>query len=115
MKLLSDKFGIQVRGGCVCAGTYGHFLLNVSKERSEEIVRKIEKGDLSDKPGWVRWSVHPVTKMSEAEYFINSLKTILRNAERWGKDYIYDKKTNEYHHRDEKDNKLHEVENWFRF
>jgi selenocysteine lyase/cysteine desulfurase len=30
VKILSDRFGIQVRGGCACAGTYGHYLLHVS-------------------------------------------------------------------------------------
>jgi selenocysteine lyase/cysteine desulfurase len=58
VKLLNDLYGIQVRGGCACAGTYGHFLLEVSHELSDEITRRINKGDLSLKPGWVRWSLH---------------------------------------------------------
>jgi selenocysteine lyase/cysteine desulfurase len=32
VKLLNDRFGIQTRGGCSCAGTYGHFLLHVDQE-----------------------------------------------------------------------------------
>ena len=48
---MSDRFGIQVRGGCVCAGTYGHFLLGVGKEQSMAIAEKINEGDLSEKPG----------------------------------------------------------------
>lgn len=36
VKLLNDRFGIQVRGGCSCAGTYGHFLLNVSPDQSKK-------------------------------------------------------------------------------
>ena len=59
VRLLSDRFGIQVRGGCVCAGTYGHYLLEVSYARSKEITDKINHGDLSEKPGWVRWSLAP--------------------------------------------------------
>ena len=34
VKLLNDRFGIQVRGGCSCAGTYGHYLLHVDPQRS---------------------------------------------------------------------------------
>ncbi|TFH20393.1 MAG: aminotransferase class V-fold PLP-dependent enzyme, partial [Bacteroidia bacterium] len=56
VKLLNDRFGVQTRGGCACAGTYGHFLLEVSYDQSEEITEKISHGDLSEKPGWVRWS-----------------------------------------------------------
>ncbi len=115
VKLLSDKFGIQTRGGCVCAGTYGHFLLNVSKEKSDAIVKMIESGDLSEKPGWVRWSLHPVNRKSEIHYFVNALNEILHNSEAWSKDYVYDKKTNEYYHKNNGDNRLHEVEEWYNF
>jgi len=47
VQLLNDKFGIQVRGGCSCAGTYGHILLNVDIEQSNNITNTIDKGDLS--------------------------------------------------------------------
>ncbi|HQB78956.1 MAG TPA: aminotransferase class V-fold PLP-dependent enzyme, partial [Tenuifilaceae bacterium] len=65
VKLLSDRFGIQVRGGCVCAGTYGHYLLHVSKEQSHHITEMISSGDLSEKPGWIRWSIHPTNTLAE--------------------------------------------------
>lgn len=51
IKLLSDKYGIQLRGGCACAGTYAHFLLDVSYEKSKQIAELITHGDLSQKPG----------------------------------------------------------------
>jgi selenocysteine lyase/cysteine desulfurase len=70
VQILNDKFGIQTRGGCACAGTYGHFLLEVSYEKSQEITDKINHGDLSDKPGWVRWSLHPTMTDSEVELMI---------------------------------------------
>ena len=34
VRLLNDLFGVQTRGGCACAGTYGHLLLNVSEQSS---------------------------------------------------------------------------------
>ncbi len=115
VKLLSDRYGIQVRGGCVCAGTYGHYLLGVTQEQSDAIVKKIEAGDLSEKPGWVRWSLHPVTKDSELEYFLNSLREIIRNASEWKNEYYYDKAINEYYHKKDDGSKLREVESWFKF
>ena len=57
--LLNDRFGIQLRGGCSCAGTYGHFLLDVDFKLSKEITDRIDAGDLSMKPGWIRLSLHP--------------------------------------------------------
>lgn len=57
--LLNDRFGIQARGGCSCAGAYGHELLNVDQARSHQIWRAIHDGDLSSKPGWVRAFISP--------------------------------------------------------
>ncbi|MFZ2494927.1 MAG: aminotransferase class V-fold PLP-dependent enzyme, partial [Candidatus Saccharimonadales bacterium] len=56
VRVLNDRFGIQVRGGCSCAGTYGHYLLHVSKQHSHRITEMIEHHDLSEKPGWIRLS-----------------------------------------------------------
>lgn len=98
VKLLSDRFGIQVRGGCACAGTYGHFLLAVSYDRSHQITEKINHGDLSEKPGWVRISLHPVMTGEELQYFLESLKEIVAHHSEWKKDYIYNPKKNEFEH-----------------
>lgn len=98
VKLLNDHFGIQVRGGCACAGTYGHYLLEVSQEQSQAITDEISSGDLSHKPGWVRWSLHPTTTDKEVIYFVDSLKKIIENFEDWKKDYTYNRKNNEYNY-----------------
>jgi selenocysteine lyase/cysteine desulfurase len=112
VKLLSDKFGIQVRGGCACAGTYGHYLLNVSYQDSKKITDLINHGDLSQKPGWVRWSLHPIMKDEEVYYFTNALSQIIENADEWAKEYTYDKHSNEFYH---KKFKPFNVEEWFTF
>ena len=52
--LLNDLFGIQSRGGCSCAGPYGHRLLGIDIERSHEFEREISRGCEGIKPGWVR-------------------------------------------------------------
>lgn len=105
VRLLNDKFGIQTRGGCACAGTYGHFLLEVSYEQSQEITNKINSGDLSDKPGWVRWSLHPTMLDSDVDLMIEGLKDIIKNIESYKKDYIYDNHTNSFFHKEEKSDK----------
>ena len=69
VRLLSDRYGIQVRGGCSCAGTYGHYLLHVDRETSHAITGQIHSGDLSAKPGWVRLSVHPMMTAAEIDSY----------------------------------------------
>jgi len=112
VKLLSDRFGVQVRGGCVCAGTYGHYLLNVSYSKSKTITDKINRGDLSEKPGWVRLSLHPTMTDEELQYIINALRQIERFHNVWIKDYFYDKHTNEFIHRSDT-NEKNFISNWF--
>lgn len=112
VKLLNDKFGIQVRGGCACAGTYGHILLQVSHELSDEITRRISQGDFSLKPGWVRWSLHPTTTNEEVQLFIDALRDIVANHEAYSADYTYFPKENIFRHKDE--NKYERiVQDWF--
>jgi selenocysteine lyase/cysteine desulfurase len=102
-RLLNDIYGIQVRGGCSCAGTYGHYLLNVDFNLSKEITDRIESGDLSQKPGWIRLSLHPTMTNDELLYIINAVKEAADNSDKLQKDYVYDKSTNEFHHRDHDD------------
>ncbi|MGQ1785860.1 MULTISPECIES: aminotransferase class V-fold PLP-dependent enzyme [unclassified Saccharicrinis] len=99
VRLLNDFFGIQVRGGCSCAGTYGHYLLHVNYYTSNKITSKINKGDLSEKPGWVRLSVHPTTSEEEIDYIIEAVKQVAENAREWEKDYEYVCAKNEYFHK----------------
>ncbi len=96
VRLLSDRFGVQVRGGCACAGTYGHYLLDVSYEQSKQITELINLGDLSTKPGWVRLSLHPSMTTDELYFVMDALKQIQKNHLRWEKDYKYNNRKNEF-------------------
>ncbi|HLO12701.1 MAG TPA: aminotransferase class V-fold PLP-dependent enzyme [Pseudoneobacillus sp.] len=96
VRLLNDRYGIQVRGGCSCAGTYGHYLYNIDKKTSQQITNKINDGDLSSKPGWVRFSVHPIMTNEEIMIFVQAMKELTMNIEEWKKDYVYDSKTNDF-------------------
>ncbi len=96
VKLLNDRFGIQTRGGCSCAGTYGHYLLHVDPARSRHITDMIDHGDLSEKPGWVRMSIHPTTTDDELGYIVDAVAQVVKNHDRWGQDYRYLPTQNEY-------------------
>jgi len=99
VKILNDRFGIQMRGGCSCAGTYGHFLLHVSLCKSRKITEKINHGDFSDKPGWVRMSIHPTMTDEELLFTLDAINKIVTNINEWGNDYNYDVHSNEFRHK----------------
>jgi selenocysteine lyase/cysteine desulfurase len=113
VKLLNDKFGIQTRGGCSCAGTYGHYLLNVNEETSHKLVCQIDSGDLTLKPGWIRMSIHPTTTSEEVLFVCNSIKELATHHETWKLDYKYDKNSNEFVHVNSKELEKEMVSKWF--
>jgi len=89
VKILNDRFGIQSRGGCSCAGTYGHYLLDIDQQKSNSIISEVESGKLLFKPGWVRISIHPTTTNTEMEYVCDSLIALAQNSKEWGDEYIF--------------------------
>ena len=113
VKLLSDRYGIQVRGGCACAGTYGHYLLDVSYEHSKRITELINHGDLSQKPGWVRLSLHPTMTNYELDHILNALEEISLHHQTWMKEYMYNKHTNEFRHIRDNCQITEKVNGWF--
>ncbi len=115
VKLLNDRFGIQTRGGCSCAGTYGHILFGINKDESHRITNKIESGDLSEKPGFVRISIHPTMTNQEVDYIVEALNQIDKNHAEWALDYDYNPKTNEFYHKSGISNTLQGiVKEWFK-
>ena len=116
VKLLNDRFGIQTRGGCSCAGTYGHFLLHVDQQTSNELTNEISIGDLVRKPGWIRLSVHPTTSNAEIEFVCESLKALAQHHVAWAKDYDYQAINNEFVHKSLTHQKTDhtQLETWFR-
>ncbi|HFS67717.1 MAG TPA: aminotransferase class V-fold PLP-dependent enzyme, partial [Flavobacteriia bacterium] len=114
VKLLNDKFGIQTRGGCSCAGTYGHFLLHVDQNKSHELIHKIEDGCLIDKPGWIRMSIHPTMTNEEMNYVCDSIIALAENFKAWERDYQYQSESNEYVH-NKNGNEIDDLVNtWFK-
>lgn len=117
VKLLNDRFGIQTRGGCSCAGTYGHFLLHVDQQMSHELTNEISIGDLVRKPGWIRMSIHPTTTDDEMAFVCESIKALAEHHTEWAKDYQYEGKTNEFIHeslRSDSKQKDKTIDAWFK-
>ncbi|NNE26551.1 MAG: aminotransferase class V-fold PLP-dependent enzyme [Saprospiraceae bacterium] len=114
VKLLNDRFGIQVRGGCSCAGTYGHYLLQVSQEKSRSITEKISLGDLTDKPGWIRLSLHPIMTNDEVEYIADAIDQLAQNFKIWAEDYYYAPSMNEFIHKEFGITEQDIIKDWFK-
>ncbi len=76
VKSLNDRFGIQARGGCSCAGTYGHHLLCIDQVRSESIREALLRGEMESKPGWVRLSLHPTMTDAEIDYIADAVERV---------------------------------------
>lgn len=98
VKLLDAHYGIQVRGGCSCAGTYGHYLLGIDEMTSKYYTDQIDRGKYDEKPGWVRISIHPTTTAKEIDMLIYGLQEVIQHFEAWKKDFVYNPNTNEYEH-----------------
>jgi selenocysteine lyase/cysteine desulfurase len=113
VRVLNDRFGIQVRGGCSCAGTYGHFLLQVTKTYSKKITDAIDRGDNSLKPGWIRLSLHPVMTDAELDFILRAINEVVVNIEVWKKDYKYSNEVNEFFHRSFPIKKPKDFASWF--
>lgn len=113
VKLLNDRFGIQTRGGCSCAGTYGHFLLHVDQQTSKGIEKQIQEGCLVERPGWIRMSIHPIISTEEVLFVCESIRQVAENHQIWIKDYTYNSSKNEYIHKNNNHVEMDLVNKWF--
>src|SRR5207248_1444717 len=97
--LLNDLFGIQSRGGCSCAGPYGHRLLGIDIERSHAFEREITHGCEGIKPGWVRVNFTYFLDEQVADYIIDAVLFVARHGARFLADYTFDEHDGLWHHR----------------
>ena len=100
VSLLNDLFGIQARGGCSCAGPYGHALLGIDLERSQEFEREIGRGCEGIKPGWVRVNFNYFISDTVADYVIEAVRLVAREGWRLLGDYDFDATSGLWRHRD---------------
>lgn len=98
--LLNDLFGVQSRGGCSCAGPYGHRLLGIDIERSHEFEREITGGCEGIKPGWVRINFNYFVSDAVVDYLIEAVRMVAHDGWRLLGDYLFDPATGRWRHRD---------------
>ena len=97
--MLNDLFGIQARGGCSCAGPYGHRLLGIDLEQSHEFETQISHGCEGIKPGWVRINFNYFISEEVFRYIINAVSMIADHGWRLISDYRFDAVTGRWRHR----------------
>ncbi|GAA4834394.1 aminotransferase class V-fold PLP-dependent enzyme [Kitasatospora terrestris] len=98
--VLNDLFGIQSRGGCSCAGPYGHRLLAIDTPHShafrDEIVGHHCEGI---KPGWTRINFHYFVSDTVRDYLIDAVDLLADHGHRLLPDYRFDPHTGLWRHR----------------
>lgn len=79
-RMLSDRYGIQARGGCACAGPYVHRLLCIDDTASEQMRQEILSGNEIEKPGFVRLNLSYLASDEEIDFIIASVKELAQDA-----------------------------------
>ena len=97
--LLSDLFGIQARGGCSCAGPYGHQLLGIDLAESHRYEREVTNGCEGIKPGWVRVNFNYFVSDTVADYIVDAVTLIARSGWALLPDYRFDPASGLWRHR----------------
>ena len=87
-QMLSDVWGIQARGGCACAGPYGHRLLDIGRSASDDILELLDDACEIEKPGWVRLNFSYLLSDEKAEYIIRAVDDLARRANMFAADYV---------------------------
>jgi selenocysteine lyase/cysteine desulfurase len=89
--LLNDLFGIQARGGCSCAGPYGHELLGLDEQQSLAIEAANQRGDMVLRPGWVRLNFNYFIDDETANYLISAVEWVATHGIKLLNYYSYDR------------------------
>ncbi len=96
--ILNDLFGIQARGGCSCAGPYGHHLLGIDDDMSAKFEKEILAGCEGIKPGWVRINFNYFIDDEVFDYIVNAVTLIADFGERLLPQYRFDPLTGLWRH-----------------
>ena len=96
--LLNDLFGIQARGGCSCAGPYGHRLLAIGPARSHALREEIGHGCDGIKPGWARINLNYFISPATADYLAAAVELIAADGYRLLPAYRFDPRTGLWRH-----------------
>jgi selenocysteine lyase/cysteine desulfurase len=99
VSMLNDLFGIQARGGCSCAGPYGHRLLGIDLERSHAFQREISEGCEGIKPGWTRLNFNYFISPETCDYVVAAVHLVADQGWKLLPDYTFEPHTGLWHHR----------------
>ena len=97
--LLNDLFGIQARGGCSCAGPYGHRLLGIDLTHSKEFEREVVRGCEGIKPGWTRLNFNYFISEDVFTFLIEAVSLIAELGWALLPDYTFCADTGLWRHR----------------
>jgi selenocysteine lyase/cysteine desulfurase len=97
--VLNDLFGIQSRGGCSCAGPYGHRLLGIDLDRSREFEREITRGCEGIKPGWVRVNFNYFIDDETFRYVVDAVSLVANRGRDLLPWYRFEPSTGLWRHR----------------
>lgn len=97
--VLNDLFGIQARGGCSCAGPYGHRLLGIDRQHSHAFEHEIERGCDGVKPGWIRVNFNYFITDTVRDCLVDAVELIAEHGHRLLTDYVFDPRTGLWRHR----------------
>ena len=82
-RMLSDRYGIQARGGCACAGSYAHSLLGIDQAQSDDIVARLNRGEEMCKPGWVRLNFSYLLSDDKADFIVNAVDELASSCDKY--------------------------------
>jgi selenocysteine lyase/cysteine desulfurase len=92
-RLLSDVAGVQARGGCACAGPYGHRLLGLGRAESDATIAALERGEETAKPGWVRLNLSALMSDEKVDLILEAVDNLARIAPDYADRYRVDTAT----------------------
>ncbi len=97
--LLNDLFGIQARGGCSCAGPYGHDLFAISEAKSQAYMVELARGHGGIKPGWVRLNFNYFIPEAEFTFLLDAVLWVATHGWKLLKAYAFDARKGHWHWR----------------
>lgn len=98
--LLNDLFGVQARGGCSCAGPYGHRLLGIKLKRSLAFLQEIQRGSEGIKPGWSRINFNYFISRTTFDYIVDTVLFVAREGWKFLPLYNFNPDSGRWSHRD---------------
>ncbi|KAF0717203.1 Aste57867_2439 [Aphanomyces stellatus] len=97
--LLNDLFGIQSRGGCMCAAPYSHRLMGIAAKTNQEFAAAICQGAAVLRPGYTRLSLPYFMSKLQVDYILAAVEFVAVNGWRFLPQYNFNQSTGEWVHK----------------